>query len=73
MDTTPSTEEKKASDAKADAQSIISEMDREIERQKYNDKCRRFSHWCTENGVVMPKLEYPAFFEGGLCGVKVKE
>ena len=29
--------------------------------------------WCAENGVKMPKLEYPAVFEQGLLGVRAKE
>ncbi len=33
----------------------------------------RLVHWCRENGVIMPKLEYPAVFEGGLQGMRVKE
>jgi hypothetical protein len=32
-----------------------------------------FMNWCNKEGMHMPKLEYPAFFEGGLLGVKCKE
>lgn len=37
------------------------------------DKFELFLSWCQTNGVLMPKLEYPAYFEGGLLGTKVKE
>lgn len=33
----------------------------------------RFNNWCKDNGVRAPKLEYPAFFEGGLCGVRATQ
>ena len=29
-----------------------------------------FKDWCEIEGVVMPKLQYPAYFENGLIGVK---
>ena len=29
--------------------------------------------WCAKNGVKIPKLEYPANFDGGLVGVRAKE
>jgi hypothetical protein len=32
-----------------------------------------FNEWCLKEGVVMPKLEYPAYFDGGLLGMKCKE
>ena len=32
-----------------------------------------FNRWCEENGVLMPKLEYPAYFDDGLIGVRCKE
>lgn len=41
--------------------------------QEKTAKAVRFLKWCEENGVKMPKLEYPAFFKGGLVGVRVKE
>ena len=34
------------------------------------DKFKVFKDWCQREGVHMPKLEYPAYFENGLCGVK---
>lgn len=37
------------------------------------DKYKLFLDWCDKEGVHMPKLEYPAYFEGGLCGTRVKE
>ena len=32
-----------------------------------------FREWCEREGVIMPKLEYPAFFDNGLEGIRVKE
>ena len=32
-----------------------------------------FTDWIQKEGVIMPKLEFPAFFENGLLGVKCKE
>jgi len=53
--------------------SKIDHMAEELERQAEIDKCLRFKKWCEDNGVKMPKLEYPAFFDGGLLGVRIKE
>ena len=36
-------------------------------------KCEIFNAWCAENGVLKPKLEYPAYFEGGLVGMRAKQ
>ena len=30
-----------------------------------------FNKWCADNGVKCPKLDYPAFFDGGLLGARV--
>ena len=35
-----------------------------------NDKYEMFNEWCRKEGVIMPKLEYPAVFENGLIGVR---
>jgi len=35
------------------------------------EKCSRFTQWCKEVGILYPKLDYPAFFDGGLVGAKV--
>jgi len=32
-----------------------------------------FKKWCAKEGVLMPKLEFPATFENGLVGMKCKE
>ena len=32
-----------------------------------------FNKWCEQEGVFMPKLEYPADFGGGLLGARCKE
>jgi hypothetical protein len=37
------------------------------------DKFVMFNDWCKQEGVLMPKLEYPAFFEHGLLGVRCTE
>jgi len=33
-------------------------------------KYKRFQAWCAENGVVGPKVHYPARFSNGLVGMK---
>ena len=37
------------------------------------DKYTMFNEWCAKEGVYMPKLEYPANFDGGLLGARCKE
>jgi hypothetical protein len=32
-----------------------------------------FNEWCQKEGVLMPKLHYPAYFENGLIGARCKE
>ena len=32
-----------------------------------------FNEWCEREGVIMPKLEYPAYFNNGLEGIRCKE
>ena len=44
---------------------IISE-----EPSTQEDKFEMFNKWCRDQGIYLPKLEYPAFFEGGLIGLK---
>ena len=34
------------------------------------DKFTMFNEWCRAEGVIMSKVEYPAYFEGGLLGIK---
>jgi len=29
-----------------------------------------FNEWCKNEGVIMPKLEYPAIFQDDLIGVR---
>jgi hypothetical protein len=36
-------------------------------------KCQIYQEWCKKQGIFMPKLEYPAFFEDGTMGFKAKE
>ena len=35
------------------------------------DRYTIFNDWCKSEGVIMPKLEYPAVFEDGLIGARV--
>lgn len=37
------------------------------------DKYTMFNEWCRNEGVIAPKLEFPAYFEDGLLGVRCKE
>ena len=37
------------------------------------DKYVLFKEWLHTNGVIMPKLEFPGYFEDGLVGVKCSE
>jgi hypothetical protein len=66
-------EETKVTQGAVDAKEISQRMEDELERQDLVAKAVRFREWCESNGVKMPKLEYPAFFEGGLIGVRVRE
>ena len=35
-----------------------------------SDKYAKFRKWCKENGVIGPKIEFPAVFDGGMVGVR---
>ena len=37
------------------------------------DKFQIFNDWCKREGMIYPKLEFPAYFEGGLQGVKCSD
>ena len=37
------------------------------------DRMLMFKKWCESEGVIMPKIEYPAYFENGILGLKCKE
>ena len=37
------------------------------------DKFSIFMDWLLKEGFYMPKLQYPAYFDDGLCGTKVIE
>ena len=39
-------------------------------KEEHGRKCEVFNAWCRANGVKQPKVDYPAYFEGGLVGVK---
>ena len=45
----------------------------EVYQKNFDKRYEIFNKWCQENGVLIPKVEYPAFFDGGLLGVKAKE
>jgi hypothetical protein len=45
----------------------------EVYQKNQENRYTIFNDWCKENGVLIPKVEYPAFFEGGLLGVKARE
>ena len=36
---------------------------------EHGRKSEVFNKWLDDEGVIMPKLQYPAYFEGGLVGV----
>lgn len=42
----------------------------EVYQKNQDKKYEIFNQWCKDNGVLIPKLEYPSFFDGGLLGVK---
>ena len=44
-----------------------------MEKDDVDNKYKEFNAWCLKEGIIMPKLQYPAFFEEGLIGTKVIE
>ena len=42
----------------------------EVYQKNQDKKYEIFNKWCKDTGVLIPKLEYPSFFDGGLLGVK---
>ena len=38
--------------------------------EEKEDKFEMFNRWCFSEGVLMPKIEFPAVFEHGLIGMK---
>ena len=42
-------------------------------KEEHKRKCEVFNKWCHDNGVRLPKIEYPAYFKGGLVGMKAIE
>lgn len=44
-----------------------------MESNQSEDKFKIFKDWCFSNGVICPKLEYPAYFDFGLLGMRAKE
>lgn len=45
----------------------------EVYKAHQKDKYEIFNKWCKDEGVLIPKLEYPAFFDGGLLGARAKQ
>ena len=41
--------------------------------EQADDTCTMFLKWCTSEGIITPKLEYPAHFQNGLVGVRCRE
>ena len=41
-----------------------------MKEEDIEDKFTMFNQWCAAEGVIMPKLAYPAYFEGGLLGAR---
>ena len=41
--------------------------------EKSEDKYKVFNEWCKQQGIIMPKLEYPVEFENGVLGSKFTE
>ena len=58
---------KKETDSKQ-IQSEDSPIDQE--RLEHQKKCKVFTEWCAKNGIEYPNQEYPAYFDGGLVGVR---
>ena len=42
----------------------------QVYKENQESKYEIFNKWCYDNGVRIPKLEYPAIFEGGLLGAR---
>ena len=42
----------------------------DLERLEHQRKCKVFNEWCAKNGIEYPNQEYPAYFDGGLVGVR---
>ena len=53
-----------------DGQSTDTKADQDDWLEQHKAKCKVFMDWCGANGVVGPKIEYPAYFEGGLVGAR---
>jgi hypothetical protein len=45
----------------------------QVYKDSQENKYEIFNKWCFDNGVRIPKLEYPAIFEGGLLGARASE
>ena len=44
--------------------------DEDAEVASTEEKVANFLEWARNEGVVMPKLEYPAYYENGLVGIR---
>jgi len=41
-------------------------IEHEMTKYSYDERVNMFKAWCDAEGVYMPKLEWPATFDGGL-------
>ena len=51
-------------------------MDYYLNNEDYTEKedvMTMYLKWCKDEGVVMPKCSYPAYFENGVIGVRCTE
>ena len=49
------------------------QKDEEKPQKTHMEKCEVFNKWCDEVGVKSEKVQYPAYFDGGLVGVQAKK
>ena len=69
-----SDEDDSDSDGEEDDEVIeIKSVDSYFDDEEPYDSYKEFNDWCLKEGVLTPKLEYPAYFEDGLLGVRCKE
>jgi len=52
--------------------SVTTPEQKKAEADEHLEKCKVFVEWCEKVGIKTPKLNYPAFFDGGLLGIQAK-
>lgn len=55
---------------KPSQKSVMDYLTNEQKQSLEPDKYKQFNEWCEKEGVKMPNLKYPAFFEDGLIGME---